>query len=81
MWDKLKQARELQKMQSELGKERFEAEENGVKIVMNGKMEVLEVNLSSDLEKEEQEKAVKNCFSGVMRKVQMAAAQKMQMMG
>jgi len=80
MWDKLKQAKQLQKMQSELQKEEFQEEEKGVKITMNGRMEVVEVNLNDDLTKEEQEKAVKECLNGLMRKVQMAAAQKMQSM-
>lgn len=80
MWDKLKQAKQLQKMQSELQKEEFQGEEKGVKITMNGRMEVVEVNLNDDLTKEEQEKAVKECLNGLMRKVQMAAAQKMQSM-
>ncbi len=81
MWDKLQKARELQKMQSELQKETFQEEVNGVKMTMNGKMELVEVELNENLSKEETEKAIKNCFSSVMRKVQMAAAQKMQSMG
>ncbi len=80
MWDKLKQAKEMQKLQGELQKERFEEERNGVKLVMNGKMELVEVSLNEEISKEEQEKAVKECFNGVIRKVQMAAAQKMQSM-
>ncbi len=80
MWDQMKQARELQKLQSELKKEKIEAEENGVKVVINGKMEVEEVRISEEISKADQEKAIKKCFNEAMRKVQMMAAQKMQSM-
>ncbi len=80
MLDQMKQAKELYKMQKELQKEKTEAEENGTKIVINGKMEVEEVWLNQEVSKEEQEKAIKNCFNGAMREIQMKLAEKMQSM-
>ncbi len=80
MWDQLKQAKQLYKLQSELKKEKVEDEDNGVKVVVNGKMEVEEVILNPDLELSAQEKAVKKCINGAMQKIQQIAAQKMQSM-
>lgn len=80
MWDQIKQARQLQQLQAELQKEKVEVQEGKVKIVMNGKMEVEKVEIGEGVEKEEIEKAVQKCFNDAIRKVQMAAAQKMQSM-
>jgi DNA-binding protein YbaB len=78
MWDQLKQAKELYKLQNELKNEKIEMEERGVKIIINGKMEVERVELNEHLSKEEQEGVVKDCFNGAMKKIQMLVAQKMQ---
>jgi DNA-binding protein YbaB len=78
MWDQLKQAKELYKLQNELKSEKIEVEERGTKIVVNGKMEIERVELNDELSKEEQETAVKDCFNGAMKKMQMIVAQKMQ---
>jgi DNA-binding protein YbaB len=78
MWDQMKQAKELYQLQKELQKEKIETEEKGVKVVVNGKMEVEEVFLNSEISKEEQEKAVKDCFNEALRKIQTNLAQKMQ---
>jgi DNA-binding protein YbaB len=80
MFDQLKQTKQLYKLQSELKKEKITAEENGVVMTVNGKMEVDDVKLNPDISIEDQEKAVKSCFNEAMRKVQMIAAQKMQSM-
>ena len=58
--------------------EKIEVEERGTKIVVNGKMEIERVELNDELSKEEQETAVKDCFNGAMKKMQMIVAQKMQ---
>ncbi len=80
MWDQMKQAKEMYRLQKELEKERIEQEENGVKVVVSGKMEVEKVELNSDITKEEQERAVKNCLNGAMKQIQTNLAQKMQSM-
>ncbi len=74
----MKQAQQMYKLQKELQKESVEAEENGVKITMNGVMEIEEVQLNENLSKDQQEKAVKNSFNSAMQKVRVLAAQKMQ---
>ncbi len=78
MWDQMKQAKELYRLQKELQKERIEVEEKGVKIIVNGKMEIESVILNPEITKEEQEQAVKTCFNEALRKIQTNLAQKMQ---
>jgi DNA-binding protein YbaB len=76
MFDKLKQMKQLKEMQESIKNERVEAERHGVKIVINGRFEVESIELNPQLEKELQEKAVKECFNEAVRKAQMAVAQK-----
>ncbi len=67
-------------MQSELEKETVEEKENGVRAVVNGKLEIVKIELNPAISKEEQEEALKKCLNGAMRKIQMSIAQKMQSM-
>ncbi len=80
MFDQMKQAKQLYALQKELQKEKIEVEERGVKVVINGKMEVEEVVLDENSSPKDQEALVKKCFNDAMKKVQMVAAQKMQSM-
>jgi DNA-binding protein YbaB len=64
-------------VQDALLQEKFEIEREGIKVVINGKMEVEEIRLNPELNKEEQEKIVKDCINEAMRKIQMSAAKKM----
>ncbi len=80
MWDQMKQAKEMYRLQKELERERIEKEENGVKVVVSGKMEVEKVELNPEITKEEQEAAVKNCLNEAMKQIQTNLAQKMQSM-
>jgi DNA-binding protein YbaB len=81
MFEKLQQIKKLQEIQNALKNEKLEGEKNGVKIYMNGKLEVEDVALNSSLSIPDQEKAVKECFNDTMKKVQMVVAKKMQNMG
>ena len=78
MFDQMKQAKELYRLQKELQKETVEVEKNGVRVVINGKMEVQKVELNSEISKEEQEKAVKECLNEALDKIKNTMAQKMQ---
>ena len=81
MFEKLQQLKKIKDLQSSLSQEKAEGEKNGIKVVINGKMEIEEIQLNPELGQEEQEKALKECLNETMRKVQMIAAQKMQQMG
>ncbi len=78
MWDQMKQAKELYKLQKEAEKEEVEVEKEGVTVVVSGKMEVKRVELNADITKDEQERLVVECFNEAMGKIKMNLAQKMQ---
>ena len=75
MFDKIKQIQQLKTMQSALKKEVVTIEEQGVKITINGNLEVQEIVLNPDLEKEVQEQILKNSFNKAVKQVQMKMAQ------
>lgn len=81
MFEKLKQIKKLQEIQGALKNEKIDSGRNGVKIFMNGKLEIEDVQLNPDLSVQEQEKAVKDCVNDAMKKAQTAVAKKMQSMG
>ncbi len=80
MLDKLKQIKELRALQNDLAKEVAEVEKNGVKVALNGKMELVDIKVNKELSEAEQERLIKECFNEAMRKIQMAMAAKMQNM-
>ncbi|MFH1369157.1 MAG: YbaB/EbfC family nucleoid-associated protein [Elusimicrobiota bacterium] len=77
MFDKLKELKKLKDLHDAMSKEKLENEKDGIKIVMNGKMEVESVTLNPSLDKERQEKALKELINDTIRKIQMSMAQKM----
>lgn len=85
MFSKLKQFKDLRSqaktMQSALAEEKVTEEKNGVKITLNGNLEILELNINPDLEKSAQEEALKSCFNSSIKKAQKLMAKKMQEMG
>ncbi len=81
MFEKLKQIKQLKNLHDALSQEKVAMENKGVKVVVNGKMEIEEIELNVELNKEDQEKDIKNCVNEAMKKVQMVAAQKMSQMG
>ncbi len=81
MFDNIKQMNKIREMQKDLSKERLESTEDGVTVIMNGKMEVEEIKITEDMDKEKLERVLKSCFNSCLKNVQMAAAKKMQEMG
>ncbi len=77
MFDKLKELKKLKDLHDAMSKEKVENEREGVKIVMNGKMEVESVTLNPSLEKERQERILKDLYNDTTKKLQMSMAQKM----
>ncbi|MCF7907231.1 YbaB/EbfC family nucleoid-associated protein [Patescibacteria group bacterium] len=74
MFEKIKQ---LKQIQSLLSQSEVEEELEGVKIKINGKMEILEIQLNPELEKEKQEKVIQKCFNQALKKMQGDLASKM----
>jgi DNA-binding protein YbaB len=85
MFNKLKQFKDLRSqaktMQSALATEKVSEEKNGVTLVLNGNMEVLELKLNSSLDQSSQEEALKSCFNSALKKAQKLMAKKLQDMG
>lgn len=77
MLDKLKQLQQLREIKDALEKERKEVEKEGVRVVVNGRMEIEEIKLNPQLEIEKQEILIKECFNEAMKQMQKEAAQKM----
>lgn len=76
IFDQIKQLKEMKDLQDNLGKEQASAEKEGIKAVVNGKMEVEEIILNPSLSVERQQEVLKECVNEAMKKVQMSAAQK-----
>jgi DNA-binding protein YbaB len=85
MFSKLKQFRDLRSqaktMQSALAGETITEEKNGIKIVLNGNMEVMSLSLNESLSKETKEETLKNCFNDAIKRTQRLMAKKLQDMG
>lgn len=78
MLDKLKQLKQLKSLHDAAKSERFEASKDGVKIVINGNMQVEELVLNPELDIEQQTRVVKECLNDAIRNAQMGMAQKLQ---
>lgn len=85
MFSKLKQFRDLRSqaktMQDALAQETITEEKNGVKIVLNGNLEVTSLTINESLPKNSQEDALKNCFNDAIKRAQRLMAKKLQDMG
>lgn len=89
MFNKLKNIKDLRSqaknIQDELAKETATAEAawGKVKVTINGNQEVLQVEIAPEMmdNKEKLEEALKEAFNSSVKKVQRAAAMKMQQMG
>lgn len=76
MFDKLKKLRELQELKNSLKEEKFEVQKEGIRVIINGNLEVEEINMG--LGSANQEMILKDCFNEAVKKAQMAMAQKFQ---
>lgn len=85
MFSKLKQFKDLRSqaktMQSALAAETITEEKNGIKLTINGNMEVTSLTLNSELPKNSQEEILKNCFNEAVKRAQKLMAKKLQDMG
>jgi DNA-binding protein YbaB len=74
MGEMIKQAQQLK---SEIGKARYEAEADGVKVVINGELEVLEIKLPPSLAPGKVETAVREAVNRGLKTAKNDMAQKM----
>ena len=85
MFAKLKYMKDLRSqaktMQSALAQESITVEKGGVKVVMNGNMEIISLFINEGLAKESLEGMLTDCLNEAIKKTQRLMAQKMQEMG
>ena len=68
-------------MQNALSGETTTIEKGGVKVVMNGNMEITSIALNEDLAKDSLEGILADCVNDAIKKTQRLMARKMQEMG
>ncbi|HOC53462.1 MAG TPA: YbaB/EbfC family nucleoid-associated protein [Candidatus Pacearchaeota archaeon] len=76
MFDKLQQLKKLKDFDDSLSKERLEKEINGVKVIINGKTEIISISLNPELSKEKQEETLKQCINAVCHDAKTIMAKK-----
>jgi len=85
MFNKLKQFKDLRSqaktMQTALAQESITEERNGVKLTLNGNMEITELVLNPELSLDGQTSAIKSCFNDALKRTQRLMAKKLQDMG
>jgi DNA-binding protein YbaB len=77
MFDKLKQLKELRDLQKSIAKETLEVEKEGVKVRLNGNIEFEYIELNGGLEKEKQERVLRDCINDAVKHMQMKLAKRM----
>lgn len=82
MFNKLKHLKDMRSqaktMQNALAEEKIDVEKNGVKLNLNGNMEILDLQITEDMDKEKTAKAVKEAVNDGIKKAQKVMAKKMQ---
>jgi DNA-binding protein YbaB len=85
MFSKLKHLKDLRNqaktMQRALAEETIAVEKGGVKVIMDGNMEIKEISINEGLGKESLEGMITDCVNDAIKKTQRVMAQKMQEMG
>jgi DNA-binding protein YbaB len=85
MFNKLKQIKDLRSqaktMQSALSQESITVEKGGIKVIMNGNMEVSSISINQELSKDSIEGLLAEAVNEAIKKTQRLMAQKMQEMG
>jgi len=72
--------KKLSRLRDSIKKEKTEVENKGVKVVINGNMQVEDIQLNEELDQKEQEKVLKNSINEGIKKMQQKFAEKMQEM-
>lgn len=76
MFNKLKDIKKLKDLESSLGKEIIEKEKEGIKVVVNGKSDIISISLNTELDKEKQEQLLKDCINDASKEAKMMMAKK-----
>ena len=68
-------------MQNALAQETVEYEKNGVKIIMNGNMEITKLTINTDIQKDRLENILTEVINETIKRAQKLMAKKVQEMG
>ncbi|HHE76608.1 MAG TPA: YbaB/EbfC family DNA-binding protein [Candidatus Parcubacteria bacterium] len=78
MFEQLKKLGKLKKVQDSLKEKEVEIERQGVRVVINGNFEIVEVKLNPEISQEEQERILRDCFNQAIEKIKMDAVREFQ---
>jgi DNA-binding protein YbaB len=85
MFNKLKQFKDLRNqakiLQNALAQEFVEHEKNGIKVIMNGNMEITQLTINNELAKESLEHILADVINETVKRAQKIMAKKVQEMG
>lgn len=76
MFNIFKNLKELKQLNDLVSSENVVVEKEGVKVKLNGKMEVEEIILNPSLDIIKQQKVLKECFNEAIRKMQLTLMKK-----
>lgn len=76
-FDKAKQMKQMMEVKKKLDKQSVTVEDDGIKITINGKLEVTEIVLNSELNTDEQADKLKKLINKANREMQMKMASEM----
>ncbi|NCO79951.1 hypothetical protein CO116_03235 [Candidatus Falkowbacteria bacterium CG_4_9_14_3_um_filter_38_19] len=85
MFNKLKQFKDLRHqaktLQNALADETITVEKGGIKVVINGNLEITQININENLAKDSLEGLLTDCLNEAIKKTQRLMAQKVREMG
>jgi len=85
MFNKLKQFKDLRHqaktLQNALADETITVEKGGIKVVINGNLEITQININENLAKDSIEGLLTDCLNEAIKKTQRLMAQKVREMG
>lgn len=76
MFDKLRDLKKLKDLESSLGKETIEKEREGIKVIVNGRAEIVSISLNGEMTKDKQEQILKDIINDASREAKMLMARK-----
>ena len=80
-FDQAKQMKQMMDLKKKLGKQSVTVEDNGIEVVINGKLEIEEIVLNPDLDLEQQASKLKKVINDANKQMQMKMASEMKGMG
>jgi len=74
MFGKLKKPKQLNQLAQILSQQEIKIEKQGIRIVMDGRMEIKQINLNPKLSQKQQEQILKDCLNQAIKEAQLITA-------